>query len=89
MQFVVPEFVSRLSIQTFYAESGPVSLQILILGIIIRISGLPRDMLVAVASTNWLSKHEHAEQIQERVSGSILLGMGAYIAGDEIYSLNK
>ena len=46
-------------------------------------------MLVAVASTNWLSKHEHAEQIQERVSGSILSGMGAYIAGDEIYSLNK
>ncbi|MDA9095164.1 LysE family translocator [Porticoccaceae bacterium] len=81
---VLPQFV--------VPESGPVSLQLLILGIIITISGLPCDMLVAVSSSkvsNWLAKHERAEQIQERVSGSILLGMGVYIAGDEIYSLNK
>lgn len=78
-QFVVP-------------ESGPVSQQLLILGTIVTISALPCDILVAVSSSkvsNWLIKNERAQQIQERISGSILFSMGAYIASDEIGSFNK
>ena len=73
-QFVVP-------------ESGPVSQQLLILGIIVTISALPCDILVAVSSSkisNWLLKHERAQQIQDRISGSILFAMGAYIVSDEV-----
>lgn len=78
-QFVVP-------------ESGPVSQQLLILGIIVTVSALPCDILVAVSSSkiaNWLVKNERAQQIQERVSGSILLGMGAYIVVYEADSFKK
>ena len=73
-QFVVP-------------ESGPVSHQLLILGIIVTISALPCDILVAVSSSkisNWLLRNQRAQQIQDRISGSILFAMGAYIVSDEI-----
>ena len=73
-QFVVP-------------DSGLVSQQLLILGIIVTISALPCDILVAVSSSkisNWLLKHERAQQIQDRISGSILFAMGTYIVSDEI-----
>ena len=73
-QFVVP-------------ESGAVSLQLLILGIIVTISALPCDILVAVSSSrvaHWLTKHERAQQIQDRISGSILFSMGAHIVADEV-----
>ena len=73
-QFVVP-------------ESGPVSQQLLILGIIVTISALPCDILVAVSSSkisNWLLKLERAQQMQDRISGSILFAMGAYILSDEV-----
>ena len=73
-QFVVP-------------ESGPVSHQLLILGIIVTISALPCDIFVAVSSSkisNWLLRNERAQRIQDRISGSILFAMGAYIVSDEI-----
>ena len=72
-QFVVP-------------ESGSVSLQLFILGLIVTISALPCDLLVAVSSSkasNWISKNKRAQRIQERVSASILFGMGAFIVADE------
>ncbi len=72
-QFVVP-------------ESGSVSLQLFILGLIVTISALPCDMLVAVSSSkasNWISKNKRAQRIQERVSASILFGMAAFIVADE------
>jgi threonine/homoserine/homoserine lactone efflux protein len=72
-QFVVP-------------ESGSVSLQLLILGIIVTITALPCDLLFAFSASkasNWLIKHERAQQIQERISGSILFGMGAFIVANE------
>ena len=75
-QFVVP-------------ESGPVSQQLLVFGLIVMISALPCDVLVAISSSkasDWLIKHKRAQQVQERVSGSILLGMGAYIVADEQWS---
>lgn len=73
-QFVVP-------------ESGPVALQLIILGSIVTLSAIPCDILVAVSSSKiskWLLKHERAQQIQDRVSGSILFAMGAYIVTDEV-----
>ena len=75
-QFVVP-------------ESGPVSQQLLILGIIVTVSALPCDVLVAVSSSKvsaWLLQNQRAQRVQERVSGSILMAMGAYIVADEVYS---
>jgi len=78
-QFVVP-------------ESGPVSLQLLVLGVIVTISALPCDVLVAFSSSkasNWLLKNERAQKIQERISGSILFGMGAFIVTDEVNGFNK
>jgi threonine/homoserine/homoserine lactone efflux protein len=68
-QFVVP-------------GSGPVSQQLLILGIIVTVSALPCDILVAVSSSTvarWLVRNERAQMVQDRISGSILLGMGGYI----------
>ena len=73
-QFVVP-------------ESGPVSQQLLILGIIVTISAIPCDIVVAVSSSKistWLLRHERAQQIQDRISGSILFAMGAYIVSNEV-----
>lgn len=72
-QFVVP-------------ESGSVTQQLLILGLIVTISALPCDIFIAISSSkmaNWLTKNKRAQQIQEQVSGSILFGMGAYIVADE------
>lgn len=68
-------------------ESGPVATQLFIFGIIVTISAIPCDILVALFSSkvaNWLVKNEKAQVIQERVSGSILLGMSAYIIADEV-----
>lgn len=78
-QFVVP-------------EAGPVAWQLFILGMIVTISALPCDILVAVSSSKvskWLLKNERAQVIQEKVSGSILFGMGAYIIADESHALAK
>lgn len=78
---LLPQFVAP--------ESGPVSQQLFILGIIVTISALPCDILVAVSSSkisNWLLKHETAQQVQDRISGSILFAMGAYILSDEVIS---
>ncbi|MEM7292301.1 MAG: LysE family translocator [Pseudomonadota bacterium] len=73
-QFVVP-------------EAGPVSYQLLVLGLIVTASALPCDILVAVSSSKlagWLAANKKAQLIQERVSGSILIGMGGYILTNEI-----
>lgn len=73
-QFVVP-------------ESGPVALQLFILGMIATFTALPCDILVAVSSSkvaSWLLKHKNAQVIQDKVSGSILLGMGSFIAVGEV-----
>ncbi len=72
--------------------SGAVSQQLFILGTIVTISALPCDMLVAVSSSkvsNWLVKNQRAQRIQERISRSILLGMGIYIIADEVNSFDK
>ena len=73
-QFVVP-------------ESGPVAQQLLILGIIVTLSGVPCDLLVAVSASKvsaWLVSHKRAQQVQQRMSASILFGMGCYLIADEL-----
>ena len=78
-QFVVP-------------ESGPVAQQMLILGLIVTFSALPCDVVVAFSSSkvsNWLIKNEKAQQLQERISGSILLGLGAFIVVEEVQAANR
>ena len=72
-QFVVP-------------ESGPVWQQLLVLGIIVTVLALPCDIMVAVFSSkvsNWLVRHEQAQRIQHRISGSLLCAMGGLIVVDE------
>lgn len=78
-QFVVP-------------ESGPVALQLFILGMIATFTALPCDILVAVSSSKvarWLLQHKNAQRIQDKVSGSILLGMGSFIAVGEVAEFDK
>ncbi len=78
----LPQFVS-LGI-------GPISSQILVLGSIVTISAIPCDVIVAFTSTkivSWLSANSKTTQIQERLSGSILFGMGSFIVADEIVEL--
>jgi threonine/homoserine/homoserine lactone efflux protein len=67
-------------------ESGPVAQQLLILGTIVTLSGLPCDLLVALFSSkvsDWLASHQRRQLILQRVSGSILFAMGCYLIADE------
>lgn len=72
-QFVVP-------------EAGPVAPQLLLLGLISTFAAIPCDVAVAVASgraARWLARNERAQVLQQRLSGSILLGLGGYILFEE------
>ena len=72
-QFVVP-------------EAGPVWLQLLLLGAIVTVSALPCDFAVALFSSRlagWLNRHRQAQRIQQRFSGSLLLGIGAFLIVEE------
>jgi threonine/homoserine/homoserine lactone efflux protein len=74
-QFVVP-------------ETGSIVLQNLIFGAIVTVSALPCDIFIAISAHRialWLAGNKKKTHIQERVSGSILLGMGSYILADEIW----
>ena len=78
-QFVVP-------------ESGPISQQLLIFGLIVTISALPCDVIVAISfskASQWLIKNKRAQQIQEQLSGSILLAMGTFIVADEVVDFDR
>lgn len=68
---------------------GAMTPQLLLLGAIVVVSALPCDLLVAVAASKvsrWLGDHPNAGRVQDRVSGSILLGLGAYVAVDSARS---
>lgn len=83
-------FFLALLPQFVMPEAGPVWQQLLVLGLIVTVSALPCDILVAVSASkvaDWLAQHAQAQQIQSRVSGAILLGMGAAIAGSEVLRL--
>lgn len=75
---LLPQFVAP--------EAGSIPLQLFILGLIVIVVAIPFDILVAVFSSkvsSWLSKNKKAQIIQERVSASILFGMGSFIVADE------
>lgn len=79
---LLPQFVSP--------ESGSVALQLSILGMIVTLSAMPCDLLIAVSASKvsrWIIKHQRAQLIQERISGFILFGMGAFIASNGIGEL--
>jgi len=76
---LLPQFVDP--------SAGPVAPQFLLLGLIVTLSAIPCDVLVAISAarvSQWLIRHERAQVIQERVSGSILLGLGGYIMATEL-----
>ena len=78
---LLPQFVSP--------EEGPIAMQFLVLGLIVTLSAIPCDILVAVSASKaarWLLSNQRAQQIQERLSGSMLMAMGAYIVADETTS---
>ncbi len=76
---LLPQFVAP--------EAGPVAPQLLLLGLIATISAIPCDVTVAVASgraARWLARNARAQVFQQRLSGSILVGLGGYILFDEV-----
>lgn len=81
---LLPQFVAP--------EAGSIPLQLFILGLIVIIVAIPCDIFVAVFSSkisSWLTKNKKAQVIQERVSSSILFGMGSFIVADEAISSNR
>lgn len=66
--------------------AGPVALQSLLLGAIVVVSAVPCDALVAFASgavARKLSTNPWIGRWQDRVSGAILIGLGALVASGE------
>jgi len=85
-------FFIALLPQFVVSEAGSISLQLFILGLIVIIVAIPCDIFVAVFSSkvsSWLTKNKKAQMIQERVSASILFGMGSFIVADELISRNN
>lgn len=65
---------------------GPLPTQIMILGVIVTLTAIPCDALVAFASGAVADRMRSApwiNRVQDRVSGSILIGLGAMIALSE------
>ena len=68
-------------------EAGSVTSQLLVLGLVYALIALCCDLLVASLSDklgNWLSHHASFPLWQDRFSGSLLLGLGIFIAADEL-----
>lgn len=71
---LLPQFVAP--------EAGPAGPQLLVLGLIVTLSAIPCDLFVTFFSNraaNWMNSHPNAQQVQDRVSGGILTGLGIYI----------
>ena len=71
----LPQFVAP--------ETGPVAPQLLLLGAIVTLTAIPCDALVALASgkaANLLRRRPIFFKVQNWVSGSVLIGLGAYVA---------
>ncbi|RYA24374.1 LysE family translocator [Malaciobacter halophilus] len=78
----LPQFVNP--------EIGSVSFQLFIFGIIVVVSAIPIDTSVAIFSSkvaSLINKSKKAQVIQERVSGSILFGLGSFIGLKEIKNI--
>lgn len=78
---LLPQFVDP--------TAGPVAPQFLLLGLIVTLSALPCDFLVAISShkiSSWLFRKPHLQVWQDKLSGSILLGMGSFIVLNEAFN---
>lgn len=68
------------------ASYGPLGPQLLVLGLIVTLSAVPCDIIVALGASrvrHWLAAHPRAPLIQERVSGGILVALAMFIVGEE------
>lgn len=75
---LLPQFVN--------AGAGSVSLQLLILGLIVTVSAIPCDLLVTFSAhrvSRWMKSHPDAQRLQNRVSGSVLTGLGVYVLASD------
>lgn len=74
----LPQFVD--------VSRGPPGPQLLLLGLIVTLSAVPCDLLVAVLSgsvARMFSGNARLARIQEYISGSILVALGLYVAQSE------
>ena len=61
--------------------------QLLLLGFIVTLTGIPSDLFVAAGAdraSGWIKRNSRLMRIQAWISGSILTGLGGYIAVTEI-----
>lgn len=66
----------------FVDPSKPVAPQFLLLGFIVILTAIPCDIVVAVGAgkaARWLRGNLGIRRLQNRVSGGILVGLGAYV----------
>lgn len=66
---------------------GPVAPQVLVLGLIVTLTAIPCDLAVAfggAAAAGWIGRNAWAGRLQNRVSGTILVGLGGYVGLAEI-----
>jgi threonine/homoserine/homoserine lactone efflux protein len=67
----------------FVDAGAPVAPQIALLGLIVTLTAIPCDLGVAVGvgkAARWLRGNVKLQKMQNRVSGGILMGLGAYVA---------
>ncbi|WP_416307944.1 LysE family translocator [Neptunicella sp. SCSIO 80796] len=80
----LPQFVST--------EAGSVTVQLMVLGAIYALIALCCDLMVATLAGklgSWLVQHQAFIYWQDKISGSILVGLGSYIGLEEILSLSR
>ena len=77
---------SRYSARIFFRFWGSFS-RSLVLGLIVTLSAVPCDLAVAFASgraAGWLASNPKAQRVQQWLSGSILIGLGAWVIADDV-----
>jgi threonine/homoserine/homoserine lactone efflux protein len=70
----------------FVDATAPMAPQFLLLGMIVTITALPCDIAVAVGAgraARWLRGNIAIQRMQNRVSGGILVSLGAYVAFED------
>ncbi len=61
--------------------------QFLVLGIIVTLSAIPCDLMVAFfggRAGDWMKNNQSVEWWQNKISGSILVGLGGFVAADVV-----
>jgi threonine/homoserine/homoserine lactone efflux protein len=70
----------------FVDPAAPMPMQILLLGLIVTVTALPCDIAVALGgrrAARWLRGNMAVQRLQNRVSGGILVSLGAYVAFED------